>query len=117
MAGFWLTSERENLRLFGRSCNKTVRNHLLEPRMDTNRHEYPRRGFHEFSRIIPGEILSVLIPEILVCKVSDSWSFTPISIKVRAACAIYAKRAYSSSPRDAGVGRGPRRGAASQIVP
>src|SRR2546425_9113262 len=85
--------------------------------MDTNRHESPRRGLHEFLQILSCGIQSLLIPEILVCKVCDSWSFMPISMKVSTACAICSERPFSSSPRDAGVGRGLRRGATSQIVP
>src|SRR5436190_23024730 len=106
MAGFWLISERENWRRFGIICNKTGRNNLLEPRMDTNRREYPRRRFHEFSQMLFGVIQSVLIREIRVCKVNDLWSFVPPSIKDSDT-----ERAFPSSPRDAGVGRGLRRGA------
>src|SRR6266516_226413 len=117
MAGFWLISERGNLVGFGRICNKTGSDNLVEPRMDTNQHKCLRPRFQEFSRILPGVIQSVLIREIRVCKVNDSWSVVSPSIKVSAACAIYSERAFSSSPRDAGVGRRPRRGETSQIVP
>ena len=85
--------------------------------MDTNRHESPRRRFHEFSYGLFAGIQSVLIHEIRVCKVNDSWSFVPLGIRASAVCAIYSERAFSSSPRDAGVGRRPRRGETSQIVP
>src|SRR6266508_2255826 len=106
MAGFWLISEGENSRRFGRICNKTGGNTILEPRMDTNRHEYPRRELHASLQILSCGIQSLLIPDILVCKVCDSWSFMPISMKVSTACAICSERPFSSAPRDAGVGRG-----------
>ena len=80
--------------------------------MDTNRHEYLRRGFHEFFQILFAGIQSVLMREIRVCEVGDSWSFVPPSIKDSDT-----ERAFPSSPRDAGVGRRPRRGETSQIVP
>src|SRR5438552_2027127 len=112
MAGSWLISEGENWRSFGRSWNKTGRNNLLAPRMNTNRHEYSRHGFHKCSQILLGGIQPVLIHEIGACAANDSWSFETPSMKVSDT-----KRPFSSSPRDAGVGRGSRRGGSLLNIP
>src|SRR6266550_1257317 len=76
------------------------------PRTDTNEHEL-KRVVARIARIDANGTLFAAIREIRIAL---------LCTKVFAACANSSQRAFSSSPRDAGVERGPRRGASTHTM-
>ena len=104
-----------------RICNRQLSSPVCGPNACTERKKaLPERGCGPAARLAWDNFLLHMQHYFVQagtwsqCTLSKSWR---LFIMAFAACAKFLRRAFSSSLRDAGAGRGPRRGVSSENVP